>query len=120
MCTLLGHSISLLACSSVGCVQTSINRKGGTVRYKGTGFAIVGGNYNNGSLDGCFTVNLNNAVSNSNSNNGGSLYLKYQSMIDESFIYSFIALLIPYLLVKITLNKKGASSMSKVPIRKIT
>ena len=68
------------------------------------GFALVGGSYDNGSHDGCFTVNLNNAVSNSNANNGGSLYL-IQGVIDD-FNYSFIALYIPYPLVKITLNKK--------------
>ena len=37
------------------------------------GFAIVGGNYDNGALDGLFCLNVNNAVSNSNANIGGSL-----------------------------------------------
>lgn len=33
-------------------------------------FARVGGNWNNTLLEGAFCVNLNNTVSNSNSNNG--------------------------------------------------
>ena len=32
--------------------------------------AIVGGNYNNGLLDGAFALNLNNAFSNANANIG--------------------------------------------------
>ena len=47
--------------------------KGKKFRDLKFGFAIVGGNYNNGALDGLFCLNVNNAVSNSNANIGGSL-----------------------------------------------
>ena len=40
------------------------------------GFAIVGGGYGDGSLDGCFAVCLNNAVSSANGSIGGSLSCK--------------------------------------------
>jgi len=35
--------------------------------------AYYGGNWNNGALDGLFTLNVNNAASNSNTNIGGRL-----------------------------------------------
>lgn len=35
--------------------------------------AIVGGNWNNTGHDGLFNVNLNNTVSNTNTNNGAAL-----------------------------------------------
>ena len=52
----------------------------------GRGFAIVGGSWNNTSNAGLFALNLNNAVSNSNTNIGGS----YSSI---SKFLSFIKLL---------------------------
>lgn len=51
-----------------------------TQREPGRDFAptaIVGGNCNNGALDGAFAVNLNNAVSNSNWNIGAAIILLF-------------------------------------------
>lgn len=41
---------------------------------------ILGGNVNNGAIDGVFCFNVNNLPSNSNWNNGGSL-----NLIDKCF-----------------------------------
>jgi len=53
-----------------------------TQREPGRDFAptaIVGGNCNNGALDGAFAVNLNNAVSNSNWNIGAAIILLFRN-----------------------------------------
>ena len=46
----------------------------GKLEQKGSRFANAGGSWNNTSDNGLFALNLNNAVSNSNTNIGGSQY----------------------------------------------
>ena len=51
-------------------------------------FALVGGNWNNTLLEGAFYVNLNNTVSNSNTNNGAVQSYLFSELITKSHICS--------------------------------
>lgn len=66
--------------------------------------AYVGGNWSNGANAGAFYCNLNNSVSNSNSNLGASH--SYQN-------YTYNALHLPYPLVKI--NSLQGTTSRKFP-----
>ena len=69
--------------------------------------ALVGGNRNNGALCGAGTVNLNNPLSNSNTNIGASLSFLWHN------IFTFSA---PHRLVKIKPLSEGLGRATEEPL----